>query len=59
MISRLQANAARRAAQVAADPLGRLGRPEAGAEVVAWLASDKASFVTGACHPVDGGCLAW
>jgi NAD(P)-dependent dehydrogenase (short-subunit alcohol dehydrogenase family) len=38
--------------------LQRLGRTEEVAEVVAWLASDAASFVTGAYYPVDGGYLA-
>jgi NAD(P)-dependent dehydrogenase (short-subunit alcohol dehydrogenase family) len=39
-------------------PIGRLGKPEEVAELVLWLSSSKASFVTGAYYAVDGGYLA-
>jgi NAD(P)-dependent dehydrogenase (short-subunit alcohol dehydrogenase family) len=39
-------------------PLRRVGRPEEIAEMVAWLAGDASSYVTGAYLPVDGGYLA-
>ena len=43
---------------VSLHPIGRLGEANEVAELVAWLSSDKASFVTGSYYPVDGGYLA-
>lgn len=39
-------------------PLGRVGQPSEIGAVIAFLASDRASFVTGISMPVDGGLLA-
>src|SRR5690606_36691842 len=38
--------------------VGRLGQPQEIADLVAWLLSDAASFVTGAYYAADGGYLA-
>jgi NAD(P)-dependent dehydrogenase (short-subunit alcohol dehydrogenase family) len=45
-------------ALVGLHPIGRLGESEEIAELLLWLASSKASFVTGAYYPIDGGYLA-
>jgi len=42
----------------AAHPIGRFGQPQEVAELVIWLSSEKASFVTGSYYPADGGYLA-
>lgn len=41
-----------------AHPVGRLGEPSEVAQAILFLASDEASFITGAILPVDGGYLA-
>lgn len=43
------------AQEAALQPLGRLGKAEEVAELVFFLASDKASFITGSLHSIDGG----
>jgi 3-oxoacyl-[acyl-carrier protein] reductase len=42
----------------AANALDRIGRPDEVASLAVFLASDDASYITGACVPVDGGFLA-
>jgi Dehydrogenases with different specificities (related to short-chain alcohol dehydrogenases) len=36
-------------------PLGRIGRPEDAAELIAFLASEESAFITGQIIGVDGG----
>ena len=43
---------------LAAEPVGRMGRPEEIGEGVVWLLSDAASFVTGHAMSIDGGFVA-
>lgn len=55
MTGEILSQPALRAHLEAETPMGRLGRPEDVAEVVAFLASDAAEFVTGTSIPIDGG----
>lgn len=47
-----------RAERIKRGPMGRLAQPQEIADACVWLASDRASFVTGVPMPVDGGILA-
>jgi len=55
MLNRFTGTAERKASLAATVPLNRVGRPEEIAQTIMFLASDKASFVTGASYLVDGG----
>jgi NAD(P)-dependent dehydrogenase (short-subunit alcohol dehydrogenase family) len=59
MVERITSQRAGRAERMAAaEPVGRMGKPEEIAEAVVWLCSEAASFVTGLPMPVDGGIAA-
>jgi NAD(P)-dependent dehydrogenase (short-subunit alcohol dehydrogenase family) len=55
MLNRFTGTDERKAALSATVPLKRVGRPEEIAQTILFLASDKASFITGASYVVDGG----
>ena len=55
MLKRFTGTDERKAALAATVPLNRVGRPEEIAQIIVFLASDKASFITGASYLVDGG----
>jgi NAD(P)-dependent dehydrogenase (short-subunit alcohol dehydrogenase family) len=50
-----QAAARNNPALAALAPLGRAGQPEEAGELAAFLASDRAAYITGALIPIDGG----
>ena len=55
MLNRFTGTEERKTALAAKVPLKRTGRPEEVAQAIMFLASDKASFITGASYLVDGG----
>ena len=55
MLNRFTGTADRKAALLSGVPLGRIGRPEEIAQVIVFLASEQASFVTGQVLTADGG----
>jgi NAD(P)-dependent dehydrogenase (short-subunit alcohol dehydrogenase family) len=55
MLNRFTGTEERKAGLAATVPLNRIGRPEEIAQTIVFLASDKASFITGASYLVDGG----
>jgi NAD(P)-dependent dehydrogenase (short-subunit alcohol dehydrogenase family) len=58
MLERFTGNAENKAGLIAGIPLKRSGKPQEIAEAILFLASDKASFVTGHILTVDGGRIA-
>ena len=55
MLSRFSGNDERKAGLVSTVPLKRMGRPEEIAQIIVFVASNKASFSTGATFAADGG----
>jgi NAD(P)-dependent dehydrogenase (short-subunit alcohol dehydrogenase family) len=57
-LTRFAGTAERKTGLVGTIPLHRMGTPEEIAEAIVFLASDKATFVTGATLAADGGATA-
>jgi NAD(P)-dependent dehydrogenase (short-subunit alcohol dehydrogenase family) len=55
MLNRFTGSADRKAGLIGGVPLGRAGKPEEIAQVIVFLASGNASFVTGQIFGADGG----
>ena len=55
MLNRFTGTDERKAVLASTVPLKRVGKPEEIAQTIAFLSSDKASFITGASYLVDGG----
>jgi NAD(P)-dependent dehydrogenase (short-subunit alcohol dehydrogenase family) len=58
MLDRFTGNAEKKAGLIAGVPLKRLGRPEEVAQMILFLASDRAPFITGQIFGIDGGRMA-
>jgi NAD(P)-dependent dehydrogenase (short-subunit alcohol dehydrogenase family) len=58
MLTRFTSTAEKKTALVGTVPLGRMATPEEIAQVIAFVGSAKASYMTGSSIPVDGGKLA-
>lgn len=58
MVARFSMDEKSRQQRIAMHPMGRFGQPEDIAAAAVFLASDEASWITGAAFPVDGGYMA-
>jgi NAD(P)-dependent dehydrogenase (short-subunit alcohol dehydrogenase family) len=55
MLNRFTGSAERKAGLISTVPLGRVGEPDEIANVILFLCSDRASFISGHVLSVDGG----